>query len=289
MAENEAITPTADAGAAELQHNPEVVTDWRDTLPEELRSDPALKDFKDVGTLAKSFRDTKQMIGNMVRIPGEDASQDDLLSFRQRMMERDPSLMVKPDPSDEEGMALVYKALGRPDEPSQYTAPEGVDEQQFGDITRLAHEAGVGDKQLQHVLGGIVARDKAAYETREAERSRDIAVLKGEWGEAFEQKNERAAKLAKATGAPEELVNAVSNNQVGAQTLRWLDKLASSIGAEGNPLSADIGSVTTESRDEIEAQRDELTRKLITDDSISHTERERLQQKLIKLNERLVA
>ena len=67
--------------------------DWRETLPEEMRADPALKDIPDVVTLAKAFRDTKAMVGASVRLPAADADEAARAEFLEKIKERAPDLV----------------------------------------------------------------------------------------------------------------------------------------------------------------------------------------------------
>lgn len=64
--------------------------DWRETLPEELKAEPALKDIPDVATLAKAFRDTKAMVGSSIRLPGDD--EVSLKEFETKIVERVPKM-----------------------------------------------------------------------------------------------------------------------------------------------------------------------------------------------------
>lgn len=45
--------------------------DWRSLLSEEWRDDPALKDFKSLDSLAKSFKDTQRMVGSQPKPPDD--------------------------------------------------------------------------------------------------------------------------------------------------------------------------------------------------------------------------
>ena len=47
----------------------ETVTDWRDSLPQEMRDSPVIKDIPDLGTLVKNYENTKSMVGNSIRLP----------------------------------------------------------------------------------------------------------------------------------------------------------------------------------------------------------------------------
>ncbi len=71
--------------------------DWKDTLPDDLKTNASLLDVPDVATLAKRFIDTKAMVGNSFRVPGEDASTEDWGKFNTNLIEKVPALMFKPD------------------------------------------------------------------------------------------------------------------------------------------------------------------------------------------------
>lgn len=79
---------------------------WRESLPEELRSEPCLDSVKNFSTLVKSFVSGQKMIGkNKITLPGENASEEELNAF--------------------------YSALGRPESADKYsyegvTLPEGI-------------------------------------------------------------------------------------------------------------------------------------------------------------------
>src|SRR5256885_6120890 len=77
-------------------------SDWRSALPDDLRTEPTLASFKDVSTLAKSFVDTKRMVGDSIRLPKSDASPEE--------------------------WGKLYDKLGRPAAPDKYElqTPDGV-------------------------------------------------------------------------------------------------------------------------------------------------------------------
>ena len=158
----------------------------------------------------------------------------------------------------------------------------------FDSLSKLAHAAGISDKQFSAVAGAMVAESTEANEAVLAERQQGIDALKGEWGEAYNEKYARAQRLAEATKAPQGLLDAMTNQAVDAATLKWLDSVAGSLGGEGLNLK-DIGEVTSDTKDELEAQRDELTRRLQSAERMPTAERERLIAKNVELNTRLLA
>lgn len=58
-------------------------TDWRKDWAPELKDNPALKDFKTPADLAKSYVETKKMVGQKTTgIPGKDATPEQIAEFR---------------------------------------------------------------------------------------------------------------------------------------------------------------------------------------------------------------
>lgn len=72
---------TAPAPAPEPLGGP----DWRSGLPADLLTDKSLESFKSVGDLAKSYVETKRMVGAPLTPPGPDAKPEQLAAYRQRL------------------------------------------------------------------------------------------------------------------------------------------------------------------------------------------------------------
>ena len=89
----------------------ETISDWRSSLPDDMREAPSLKDVPDVATLAKRFLDTKSMVGNSLRMPTDDAGQEAIEAFNQKILSNPAlGLMKKPDTENTEALAEVYNA-----------------------------------------------------------------------------------------------------------------------------------------------------------------------------------
>ena len=262
--------------------------DWREGLSAEYRENPAIKDFTDINGLVKSHLDTKSMVGKMVRIPGEDASQEDVQAFRDKLLSAELGVIPTPNLDDPAEAAAYFLKMGTPAEADGYTAVEGMDPQRFANLSKLAHQAGISDKQFAQVAGAMVTEGNASNEAIIAERTAGIDTLKTEWGEAYPEKFARAQRLAEATKAPAGLLAAMSANAVDAATMRWLDGVAASLGGEGSNLQ-DLGAVTHDTREELEHQRDELTRRLQGDERMPTSERTRLIAKNVDLTTRILA
>ncbi len=257
-------------------------------LSAEHKDNPALQDFTDTDSLAKAFIDTKQMVGGMIRIPGEDASSDDIKTFRDKLFASNLGVMMEPDFDDADSTTAFYTKMGRPEEAGGYSEVEGMPKERFELMSGFAHEAGITDKQFSAVMGKILEADGSVATAMSATRDEGIGSLKTEWGEAYVEKVARAQRLAEATKAPAGLIKAISEGKVDAASLRWLDSIAASIGGEGTQLKDDLGGVSQDTKDELMAKRDELTRKLQSE-RLPQAEHTRLVAKLVEYNERIVA
>lgn len=250
----EAAAPTGD------------VDSWLSSLPEDLQGNSTLQDIKDVPALAKRFIDTKAMVGNSIRVPSEDAAPEDMVAFKQKLLDKNIGLMNVPDTEDTEAMAGIYKALGLPEDATGYSRPEnwsGMTDERFGFLAGEAHKAGMSKSQFETMAKSLSEADNAQTEQYEADHQAGIDTLKGEWGNAYTQKVSRAANIAKQLDAPEGLQNAISEGTVDATTLRWLDGISKKFGGEGQSLVAEEGGVTQNTPTELRERVGELTKKML--------------------------
>lgn len=163
--------------------------DWRESLPGELKLDKTLADFKDVGALAKSYVETKKLVGDAVRIPKPDAKPEDVAAF--------------------------YKKLGVPESPDKYEIalpklPEGAPawhEPTVQAFRETAHKAGLTPAQVTQLIGWYATdqlskRDQMAAGTStaaKAELAKAQAALEEEWGPKGSPGYERNLGLARAS------------------------------------------------------------------------------------------
>lgn len=238
----------------------DVVPEWKQGLPAELQTSPALKDVNDVGSLAKQFVDQQQFIGRSVRVPGEDAGADQMQQFYDDIASKVPGMMVKPNREDPDAMNAFYKTMGRPEEASGYEMPtvEGapVDEERAVMLKALAHKYGIGAKEFTGMIGEVLEMDKQGFEAHNAQIEATRTELKKEWGEAFDQREQAVLTAAKNSGAPKELVDAIETGKMRGESLKWLFGLMSA-GSETRNFAEQHGVVRV-SPDEAEAQLNEM-------------------------------
>ena len=153
-------------------------------IPEELRDHPSISPIKDVENLARSYVNAQRLIGTD-KIP----------------MPANPT---------EEDLDRIYDRLGRPSTPEDYgIAADGsvVTEEVAKEYSDIAHKLRLTPDQAQGILeyyrGTVEQSGAATLEMAEIAREETVSSLKQEWGRAFEQKVDAAARVAQEFGNPE--------------------------------------------------------------------------------------
>ena len=156
-----AVEEVSGAAPAEAPVDPGVtpteLADWRGTLPEELRGDPALSSFQDIASLAKSYVSAQRMVGaNKIAVPTKDASKEDWRG--------------------------VYHKLGLPEQFEEYNlnTPEGsnYDESFINGLRETAYKAGVLPEQLQALFEWYDGASKGLVE--ETEKSQEVVLTEAQ-------------------------------------------------------------------------------------------------------------
>jgi hypothetical protein len=221
----------------------EEVKSWKEALPAELKDNPSLKDINDVPALAKSFVETKSMLGSSLRIPSPEAGPEARKEFLAKMQEKVPELVLVPSDPDKlaEVEETLWSRLGKPKDAKEYEPPK-VDDVEFKpeemDVLRtIATKRGYTKKQFATLVKDVAAEKlataKALYEQR--------AALKKEFGFAFDDKLAAFANVAEKTGAPPQLLAAIRQGTIDTTTAKWLDGLVKSLGGEGGEIRQQTG------------------------------------------------
>ena len=204
---------------------------FRDSLPEDLRSNPSLKNINDVGSLAKSYVHAQRMVGaDKIPLPGSNSTDDDWIK--------------------------VYDKLGRPADIKDYdvTVPEMFDGNGFRESI---HAAGLNQKQAASVAQFIHSQSEAANEKlnayQEQARLDTEAELRQEYGKTFDDKIKRAQSTAKyllgSKGDPNHKDNILGNIRLAdgrmlgdhPDIIRMFEAMSHEIAED------DLDGVTTES------------------------------------------
>lgn len=148
---------------------------------------PTLTKFTNIAGLAKSYVELEKHMGQKgVPLPA-------------RTVDEDPS-----------AWSSVWQQLGRPDAPDKYVYPDGADGVNAG-LLQMLREVSFAEGMTQRQSAklfeayqawarGEVAKSEEADKTL---RTKAIAELRGEWGNAFDERLTAAKALVNEFGGPE--------------------------------------------------------------------------------------
>ncbi len=170
--------PPAEQSQQQVQQVQQQPKDWRSELPEELRSDPAFESLKTLPDLAKSYLNTKKLVGKKtVGLPDQNSSAEEWGKF--------------------------WDSLGRPSAPERYELQrngeipkEMIDEAGAKRLMAKAHELGITKSQLQGLTEEFDSQLLEGFksgQTAEAERqAAGVARLRKAWGNEVQSRAYRA-------------------------------------------------------------------------------------------------
>jgi hypothetical protein len=153
-------------------------------IPEELREHPSISPIKDVENLARSYVNAQRLIGA-------------------------DKIAVPVNPTDED-LDRIYDRLGRPESPSDYgfdVDGNVITEEVAANYADVAHKLRLTPDQAKGVLDyyktAVEQFDSNSLENAEIAKEETVQSLRQEWGRAFDQKVEAAARVAQEFADPE--------------------------------------------------------------------------------------
>jgi hypothetical protein len=266
---------------------------WKDTLPDDLKASPALKDIADVGSLAKNYVEAQSMIGRSVRIPSKEAGEPDRKAFKDRMLEVGKDYGVVPLPGEGEDDTPFWKTLGYPEKPEGYEykdkPPEGVviSEDDTAILRAAAHKAKLTPKQYKAVMAHVLEAQAAPVREHQTRMTQGNAKLKEEWGDAYDTRRAQVGALLEQYQAPDLVRNAFKSGAMDAGSTRWLWEVLSAFG--GEPLEVTRSKFNTHGANETRAEMLERVTEIenrLKDMQPSHPDYQTLVQRRVQLMEK---
>ncbi len=258
---NEATDGTAaDTTAGEGGSADEGSTDdWRSALPEAYRESPLVTRSKDMESFMQRVQDNDAYRGQSVRLPSEDASDEDRVAARDKLLGHfGDDLMLRPATEGEQSREF-YQTLGMPEEASGYTMPEieGVSVAESRDVflRQTAHKHGLTDSQFNGVMQDVLGFDVEEMGGIDSKRNDEMTGLKADWGVAYDERTNAVEKFVE-THLPSLNVGAIPPS-----ALKELWPLAKQAFAGGSQLQeGGSGDDALHSRQEAGARIGELRR-----------------------------
>jgi hypothetical protein len=260
-------------------------TNWKESLPEQLRDAPFFAKAQNLDAVLSDIKNAAQHMGNSIRIPSDDASDADKVTFRKKAAERIGGLMEVPNADDEEGYVAALKKLGMPDNADDYGDLEG---KTSAEIRELAKNAGMTKKQYEKVFGELAKINEGAQAQAQQVFQEGLQTVKDQWGLAFEKRTAEIGDFLLKSEAPPELVKALAEGKLSPANYGWLYDMASKMSSGGAIIASQDGRspVTALTPQEIQGQIVDIQRNPDYRNSGSANQKY-LVQKMVKLQEML--
>lgn len=235
---------------------------WKESVSEEYRNDPSLRDFKDLNGLAKSFIESQKMIGSSIRLPKEDSTEEEINKF--------------------------YSKLGRPESPEiyKYDQPQDIPEDlknDYSDLKRVCHQAGLTNKQFEELAAWndkdcleYFNKTKADLEAKEQELDQLMLKQFGGSGDEKEQQSnvqkayDNAKSIISKVLTKEEADNLINlDNKALVGVVSLLNKFEKQYIGEGNFINN--GGSGGQSSEALKKELSEIMARIQKDDILSPT------------------
>jgi len=211
------------------ENTPPVEESWIDSIPEPMREAPFIKGADSLESAISGIQNAAQYMGNSIRIPGEDAGDEDRQAFISKVMEKAPQLMLKPDFNDPKQADDFYKMLGRPETAEDYKYDPGEGGEIPPNIRKFAEIAfsqGLTQEQFQNMVDQITGSESQIIEQTSEEQRQALQNLHAEWGMKFDENVRIINNFMKMTQAPESLIEMLEEGEMDTTEMKWLHSIA---------------------------------------------------------------
>ena len=208
---------------------------WFDSLPEGVQDWDEVKNSDSADKFWTQMTDMRSHLGQSIRIPGEDAGEEDVKTFHAKLQDKVPGLIPTPNLEDTDGVAAIFGQLGRPEKADGYTVPKFETDVELDmspvDMFRpIAHKANVTQQQWNIIVGEMTKGNIEIATVGEQNRKTQLNQLKTEWGDTYDNNLAAVKGLLKVTEAPTPLSMSFEKGKVDDPTLKWLFEVTKALG-----------------------------------------------------------
>ncbi len=221
------------------------MNEFLESLPKELQGVEDLKQFENVADLAQNFIDRGKHLGNAIRIPSQEASEEDIATFRTRLMDKVPDLMPVPNLEDEDSINHVLTRLGRPDTAEAYKMVE-IEGATFNKAEELtlrtqAHKMGLTNKQFAILATDLLTDRGLSTEATAKLKTDALNEIKKEWGDTFDPRKQSIIAFLHQHKAAQGIIDQVQNDDASPDLLRWFHSITTSLSEDPEHDLKDVG------------------------------------------------
>ncbi len=237
-ADNTTVTIEPTASVTETIAEP-VQASWTDSLPDDLKSNASLSKFKDPNEVAKAYVNLEKSMGNKIKIPGENATPEEVSAFYTKLGR----------PETSEGYALQETLIEKAD--LLNIVPQYKD--QVDEFSKIAYDLGLSKSAAEKLVNWQTEKLESQMETLRAQTDSARDQLNKIWGHEAETKFAEANKAAQllASKYPDEMKS--FQNSDGARnpiTMIMLSELSKLYKEDKSSISGNetISTTTLEQR-----------------------------------------
>lgn len=171
-------------------------------IPESIRDWDEVKNSDTPEVFWDRISNMRSKFGTGLFKPGEDAGDEDWNKFAQKAIELSGNRLLPANLDDEEQRNIVFKTLGRPEDPNGYEFAEIEDAPELSEdrkkfLGEVAFKANLTKSQMKALDEAVRGADVAAMKEQLHLLSEAEKELKQEWGMAFNDRKHQAEKAAK--------------------------------------------------------------------------------------------
>lgn len=233
--------PGSGGGAGALPGSgsgPGVGTPWYSGLaPEGTELPPLVTEAPDFATFVKNASELKSYVGQSLRIPGPDAGDDVKKEFLQKLTEKVPGVYYMPDPEDTEARKALFRSLGAPDDPNEYTLapPEAgdLDENMTAQFRQWCAELDLTKDQAAKLYEKYNGYQTAAITQLREGQQQGLQQLKAEWGVTYPDRVKKIDFLLSKYDGTENMRATLANDEAPPHVVKMFYQMAESVLGEG--------------------------------------------------------
>lgn len=178
------------------------MSEFTNSLPEDLRENKALAKFEDNGALAKSYLEMESRAGNSLRIYSDEMDDAQRAEVFGKIKKHYPNVLMMPDPDKAWGeQPDDFKSMfGIPEDKSGYETPadfKGLPDEILEGITLMASEAGLNRSQWKSVANWFANGNEMQQGSMLEATKTDEATVKAVLGLSFDESSKGIELMAK--------------------------------------------------------------------------------------------